>query len=78
MNDGGVKMESKGFGVHEVTDMRELINFKGTCLTIAKSRLEKVENPELKALVEQSVQQGKMTVSQMKELLNTAATQMNQ
>jgi hypothetical protein len=71
-------MESSHFGVHEVTDMRELINFKVACLTEAKSRLEKVENPELKALVEQSVQQGKTTVGQMKDLLSTAATQMNQ
>ncbi|MBM7605047.1 hypothetical protein JOC75_003051 [Metabacillus crassostreae] len=63
-------MESMKFGVHEVTDMRELINFKGACLIQAKSRLNEVENPELKTLLEQSIQQGQTTVSQMKQQLN--------
>jgi hypothetical protein len=71
-------LESSKFGVHEVTDMRELINFKGACLTEAKSRLEKVQNQELKAIIEQSVKQGNNTVDEMKELLSTAVTQMNQ
>lgn len=71
-------MENRHFAVHEVTDMRELINFKGACLIQAKSRINEVENPELKALVTQSIQQGSTTVSQMREILSTAATQMNQ
>ncbi|WP_019416265.1 hypothetical protein [Paenisporosarcina sp. TG20] len=71
-------MESQKFGVHEVTDMRELINFKVACLSEAKSRLGKVENPELKKLVETSVELGTHTVNNMKAILSTAITQMKQ
>ncbi|MTT32394.1 hypothetical protein GMB86_10290 [Terrilactibacillus sp. BCM23-1] len=71
-------MESNKFGVHEITDMRELVNFKGACLSQAKSRLEKVENPELKLLVQDSIQKGKQSLNQMKELLITASTQLKQ
>ncbi|MGJ9382196.1 hypothetical protein [Salipaludibacillus sp. CF4.18] len=71
-------MENRPFAIHEVTDMRELINFKGACLTQAKARINEVENPELKALITQSIQQGSTTVRHMREILSTAATQMNQ
>jgi hypothetical protein len=71
-------VESSHFGVHEVTDMRELINFQIACLTEARSRLEKVDNLELKAIIEQSVKQGTETVSGMQAILSTAVTQMNQ
>ncbi|WP_216830646.1 hypothetical protein [Alkalihalobacterium elongatum] len=71
-------MESSRYGVHEIVDLRELSNFKWACLTQAKTRLELVENPELKQLVEQSIQQGTMTVGKMKDFLSDAQTQMNQ
>ena len=75
---GGEKMNQTTFGVHEIVDLRELINFKGCCLTEAKTRLSLVENPELKVLVEQSVQQGTSSVQQMQSLLTVAATQLKQ
>ncbi|MFC7061509.1 hypothetical protein [Halobacillus seohaensis] len=71
-------MKIEKFGIHEVVDLRELINFKAACLVQSKNRLEKVENLELKELVDQSVLQGNRTVRQMKELLTSASTQMNQ
>ncbi|WP_088105466.1 hypothetical protein [Halalkalibacter urbisdiaboli] len=71
-------MESNQYGVHEVTDLRELINFKGTCLAQDKTRLKTVENSELKALVEQSMKLGQTSVTQMKDILSKAMTQMNQ
>ena len=71
-------MKSKGFGVHEVTDLRELINFKGACLSQAKGRVGKVENQELKILVEKSVELGTNSIRQMKSILSKASTQIIQ
>lgn len=71
-------MQSSQFGIHEVTDMREMINFKVACLAEAKTRLQTVENTELKALVEQSITQGTNTIKQMRTFLGTAVTQMEQ
>jgi len=71
-------MRSSQFGVHEVTDMREMINFKIACLAEAKTRVQTVENPELKTLVEQSMTQGTNTIKQMRTFLGTAVTQMEQ
>ena len=71
-------MQSSQYGVHEVTDMREMINFKVACLAEAKTRLQTVENPELKALVEQSITQGTNTIKQMRTFLSSAKTQMTQ
>ncbi|WP_400243692.1 hypothetical protein AB3U99_21015 [Niallia sp. JL1B1071] len=71
-------MKSQDFGVHEVTDMRELINFKGACLAQSKARLEKVENEELKQLIEKSVELGTTSLNQMKNLLSKASTQIIQ
>ncbi|PKG22662.1 hypothetical protein [Niallia nealsonii] len=71
-------MQSSQFGVHEITDLREIINFKVACLAEAKSRLQKVGSADLKAIVEQSVQLGTNAVGEMKALLSKAATQMNE
>ncbi|GAE24387.1 hypothetical protein JCM9140_305 [Halalkalibacter wakoensis JCM 9140] len=71
-------MESTQYGIHEITDMRELINFKWACLIQSQARLEQVENPDLKMIIEHSITQGTTTVSQMKDILSRAATQMNQ
>ncbi|WP_077622288.1 hypothetical protein [Sediminibacillus massiliensis] len=71
-------MQSENFGIHEITDMRELINFKIACLEQAKTRLDLVDNPVLKGLVEQSVEQDNLSVSQMKDLLGKASLQMDQ
>ncbi|MGO5012145.1 hypothetical protein ACTQ5K_09800 [Niallia sp. Sow4_A1] len=71
-------MKSQEFGVHEVTDMREIINFKGSCLAQSKERLEKVENEELKLLIEKSAQLGTTSLNQMKNLLSKASTQITQ
>ncbi|WP_112181973.1 MULTISPECIES: hypothetical protein [Paraliobacillus] len=71
-------MKSSNFGIHEIVDLRELINFKVGCLSQSKSRMKIVENIELKTLVEQSVKQGHTAVNQMKDLLTSASTQINQ
>ena len=71
-------MQSSQFGVHEVTDMREMINFKVACLAETKTRLQTVENPELKALVEQSITQGTNTIKQMRTLISSAKTQITE
>jgi len=71
-------MESVKFGVHEVIDLRELLNFKITCLSEAASRLQQVENADLRGLIEQSMTAGTKSVTTMQEFLSTAATQMEQ
>lgn len=70
-------MKSSNFGIHEIIDLRELINFKVGCLSQSKSRMKIVENDALKTLVEQNVKQGHAEVNQMKELLTSASTQIN-
>ncbi|MBU8907893.1 hypothetical protein [Desertibacillus haloalkaliphilus] len=71
-------MEANQFGIHEITDLRELINFKAACLSEAKSRLNQVENQQLKSLVEQSVKQGTATVTEMQSILKSTVTKMDQ
>lgn len=71
-------MKSQHFGVHEITDMREIINFKAACLVEAKSRLQQVENVKLKMIIEQGIRQGTETINEMKTFLSTAATQIEQ
>lgn len=71
-------MNSTIFGVHEITDMRELCNFKVACLSKAKSRVNTVKNPDIKALVEQSIKEGTQSVSQMKTMLESAVSDIHQ
>ncbi|MBB6452693.1 hypothetical protein HNQ94_001139 [Salirhabdus euzebyi] len=65
-------MHSAKFGVHEISDVRELLAFKTTCLSLDKERVEKVQNPELRLLIEQSMDHGKKSVIGMKDLLSSA------
>jgi similar to spore coat protein len=71
-------VQSTQFGVHEVVDLREVVNFKAACLTEAKERATRVKNPELKALVEQSIQQGTMSLKKMNAILTQSAGQIEQ
>lgn len=71
-------MRTTDFGVHEVVDLRELTVFKAACVTEAKNRLDKIENPDLKRIVEQSIKQGTESLVEMKRLLSAAATQFDQ
>lgn len=71
-------MKSSIYGIHEITDMRELCNFKVACLSKAKSRVNTVKNPEILALIEQSITEGTKSVSQMKTMLEAAVSDIQQ
>lgn len=71
-------MKSDSFGVHEITDIRELINFKWSCLVKAKERMDKVDNSELRELVDESIKSGKTTVNELRGLLISAENDFGQ
>ncbi|MEK3991765.1 hypothetical protein [Robertmurraya sp. FSL R5-0851] len=48
------------------------------CLAEAKVRLERVENPDLRELVEENIRLGTSTVSQLRAILAKAQTKMDQ
>ncbi|SHF86188.1 hypothetical protein [Ornithinibacillus halophilus] len=68
-------MESQNFGVHEITDFRELTSFKISCLTQSKKRLDMAQDPQLKNIVSESILQGEKCITEMQELLNKATNQ---
>ncbi|MFC2949807.1 hypothetical protein [Virgibacillus sediminis] len=71
-------MESGKYGVHEVVDLQELLRFKVVCHAQSKARLQQVEHPELQTIVEQSMKQGNLSISRMKELMETATPELKQ
>ncbi|MFP7479340.1 hypothetical protein [Terribacillus saccharophilus] len=66
-------MKSNQFGVHEITDLRELSNFKWACLTQLETQLLQVQNPVLKQLLIESAEQDKLTITNMQPFLVSAS-----
>jgi hypothetical protein len=66
-------MKSNQFGVHEITDLRELSNFKWACLTQTQAQLQQVENNNLKQLLQASAEQDKLTIKHMQPFLESAS-----
>jgi similar to spore coat protein len=69
-------MAQTNFALHETLDMHELLTSKTVCLTEAKARLQLVQDPALKALIQQDIQQTSGSIKQMQSILTTAATQL--
>jgi len=65
--------QSMSLAPHEALDMHELMSSKTVCLTEAKARLKLVQDPALKTLIEQDIQQTTNAIKQMQTILAGAA-----
>ena len=66
-------MNQSSLAPHEALDMHELMSSKTVCLTEAKARLKLVQDPALKTLIEQEIQQTTNAITQMQTILAGAA-----
>jgi len=69
-------MQPTSFAIHETLDLHELLTSKTVCLTEAKARLQLVQDPALIALIQQDIQKTTTSITQMQNMLTTAATQL--
>ncbi|WP_409298732.1 hypothetical protein V1498_10145 [Peribacillus sp. SCS-26] len=60
----------ENLGIHETLEMHELLTFKNTCLTKSASISALVQDPALKAILDQDVTQSKQAVQQLQNLLS--------
>ncbi|MBU7316105.1 spore coat protein [Paenibacillus sp. SM 69] len=63
--------------LHETLDLHELLTSKTVCITEAKARLQLVQDPALKTLIQQDIQQTTASIKQMQSMLASAATQLS-
>lgn len=56
-------------GVHETLEMHELLTFKNLCLTKSTSMMGLVQDPQLKSLMQQDVQNTTQAILQLKGFL---------
>lgn len=66
-------MNQTSLAPHETLDMHELLTSKTICLIEAKARLQLVQDPALKTLIEQDIQQTTNAIKQMQTILSSAA-----
>ncbi|MGD7044737.1 hypothetical protein [Jeotgalibacillus proteolyticus] len=71
-------MKNSRYGIHEIVDLRELLNFKWSCLDEAKQRVKVIENKELKSLAEESIGQLTASINKMNEFISASAVRMQQ
>jgi len=70
------KMNQASLALHEILDVHELLTSKTVCLTEAKARLQLVQDPALKALIQQDIQQTSGSIKQMQSILASASAQL--
>ncbi|WP_253957053.1 spore coat protein [Paenibacillus oleatilyticus] len=70
-------MTQTGLALHETLDLHELLTSKTVCITEAKARLQLVQDPALKTLIQQDIQQTTASIKQMQSMLASAATQLS-
>lgn len=68
-----MNMNQSSLAPHEALDMHELMSSKTVCLTEAKARLKLVQDPALKTLIEQDIQQTTNAITQLQTILAGAA-----
>lgn len=60
-------MENSGLGFHETMEVHELLNFKTMCLAKSKIVQGLVFDHELKALIEEDVQQSIKAINELQQ-----------
>ncbi|KIL51148.1 hypothetical protein [Jeotgalibacillus campisalis] len=71
-------MKNSRYGVHEIVDLRELLNFNWSCLSEAKQRVQVIKDEDLKKLAEESILQLTVSIDKMNEFISASATRMTQ
>ncbi|MDF2647143.1 MAG: hypothetical protein K0Q73_2948 [Paenibacillus sp.] len=66
-------MNQTNLAPHETLDMHELLTAKTACLSETKARLQLVQDPALKTLIQQDIQQTTNSIKQMQTILTSAA-----
>lgn len=71
----GDNMAQEDLTLHETMELHELLNFKTICMTTSKMIQGVVFDQELKALLEQDVQQSQQAVNVLQGLLSNTQPQ---
>jgi similar to spore coat protein len=66
-------MSMQKTALHETLELHELLMSKTVCLTEAKARQQLVQDPALKALIQQDITQTTQAVKELTSVLSTAA-----
>ncbi|MDR6224880.1 spore coat protein [Desmospora profundinema] len=61
--------------VHEAAEVHELLMFKNCCAAKAGMMQNMVQDPQLKALIQQDLQTGRQHIQQLQGLLSNAQVQ---
>ena len=69
-------MSQQNFALHETLELHELLTSKTVCLTEAKARQQLVQDPALKTLIQQDIQQTTQSIQQIQNILSTAVNQL--
>lgn len=69
-------MAEQRIGVHETAEVHEILNFKTICMTKSKLIQGLVFDSDLKALLEQDVQQSMRAIADLQNLLKTVPNPM--
>jgi similar to spore coat protein len=66
-------MAQQGLAIHETLELHELLTAKTVCLTESKAREKLVQDPQLKTLINQDIQNSTQAVKGIQGLLSTVA-----
>lgn len=69
-------MNQQSLALHETLEMHELLTSKTVCLAVAKSRQQLVQDPALKTLFQQDIQQTTQSIQQIQNILSVAVNQL--
>jgi similar to spore coat protein len=68
-------MQQQGLGLHETLELHELMVAKTVCLAEDKARQQLVQDPALKALLQQNVQLTTQAITEIQGVLSKANIQ---
>ncbi|KRF44193.1 spore coat protein [Paenibacillus sp. Soil787] len=66
-------MSQQSLAIHEALELHELLSAKTVCLTEAKAREKLVQDPQLKALIQQDIQNSTQAVKGIQGVLSQVA-----
>ncbi|MDQ0228646.1 DUF892 family protein [Metabacillus niabensis] len=62
-------MDTQYLAPHETYELHELLTFKNTCLTKSATMSKLIQDPELKAILEQDVTKSKQQIQRIQEFI---------
>ncbi len=61
-------MPNQSFAPHECLEVHELVGLKAVCAEKARAYLSQVNNPQLRALLEQDLRAGQQHIQQLQQV----------